>query len=146
MALASDPVYQQWMGTLGFMQDNATRQADDARTQVANQADFAREGAGIDRDRMQEGIGANFENRGITRSGEHLRRRAEGLRDSSRQFGAIELDTAGRMGGIESNLANQLAQYRLQDSGQLFDAEGRRASQAAADYDWERRKAFLEAG
>lgn len=141
-----DPVYQQWLGTLGFLEENATRQADDARTQVTNQADFAREGAGIDRDRTLEAIGANFENRGITRSGEHLRRRAEGLRDSSRQFGAIELDTASRYGGIENNLATQLAQYQLQDSGQMFDAEGRAATRAGSDYDWARRKAFLEAG
>ena len=142
----SDPVYQQWLGTLGFLEENATRQADDARTQVTNQADYAREGAGIDRDRMLEGVGSNFENRGILRAGEYLRRRAEGLRDASRQFGAIELDAAGRYAGIEDNLASQLADYQLRNSGQMFDAEGRRAAQAAADYDWARRKAFLEAG
>lgn len=142
----SDPVYQQWLGTLGFLEKNATRSADNARTQVTNQADFAREGAEIGRERMLENIGSAFENRGITRSGEHLRRRAQGLQDSSRQFGAIELDAAGRLAGIEDNLASQLAQYQLQNSDRMFDAEGRRAAQAAADYDWARRKAFLEAG
>ena len=97
-------------------------------------------------DRTVEGIGANFENRGILRSGEFLRRRAEGLRDSNRQFGAIELDTAGRYAGIENSLASQLAQYQLQNSDQLFGVEGRAASRAGSDYDFARRKAFLEAG
>lgn len=143
---SDDPVYQQWLGTLGFLEQNATRQADDARTQVTNQADFAREGAGIDRDRMLEGVGANFENRGILRSGEYLRRRAEGLRDSSRQFGAIELDTANRLGGIENSLASQLAEYQLRNSDQMFGVEGRAGSRAASDYDFARRRAFLEAG
>lgn len=143
---SDDPVYQQWLGTLGFLEEDATRRADNARTQVTNQADFAREGAEIDRGRMIENVGSAFENRGITRSGEHLRRRAQGLQDSSRQFGAIELDAAGRFAGIEDNLASQLADYQLRNSGQMFDAEGRRAAQAAGDYDWAQRKAFLEAG
>ena len=142
----SDPIYQQWLGTLGFLESNANRSADNQRTQVANEADFARERAGIARDRMIENVGSNFENRGLTRSGEHLRRRAEGLRDSSRQFGAIELDTAGRLAGIDDNLATQLAQYQLQNSDRMFDAEGRRAAQAAADYDFAQRRAFAQAG
>lgn len=145
-AYTSDPVYQQWLGTLGFLDQNATRIADNQRTQAANEADYALEGAEIDRGRMLENVGSNFENRGILRSGEYLRRRAEGLRDSSRQVGAIELATAGRLGSIEDNLAAQLAQNRLNDSNQMFDAEGRRASQAASDYDFQQRKAFLEAG
>ena len=106
---AQDPVYQQWLGTLGFTQADATRKADDARTQVTNQADFAREGLGIQRDRSIEGIAGGFENRLMTRSGEHLRRRAEALRDSNRAFGALELDVAGRMAGIEGGLAEEVA-------------------------------------
>lgn len=143
---ADDPVYQQWLGTLGFTTANATRQAADARTRVTNQADFAREGMGIDRDRTVEAIGGNFENRGMTRSGEHLRRRAEALRDSSRAFGALEMDTANRYADIESGLAQQVAEMQLRDSAQRFDAEGRAARRAGDTYDFDRRKRFLQAG
>ena len=143
---SQDPVYQQWLGTLGFMEGNATRQADDARSRVTNQHDFASEGIGIERDRTQEAIGGNFENRGMTRSGEHLKRRAESLRDSNRNFGALELNTADRFADIENSLASEIAQLQLRDSDQMFDAEGRLASRAGAEYDYKRRKAFLEAG
>lgn len=145
-SLSGDPVYQQWLGTLGFLESDATRQADDARSQVTNQADFAREGIGIDRDRTQEAIGGNFENRLMTRSGEHLKRRAEALRDSNRSFGALELDTANRMAAIEAALAGNLANYGLQDSAQQFDATGRAARRAGETYDFDARRRFLEAG
>lgn len=143
---STDPVYQQWLGTLGFTQADATRKADDARTQVTNQADFAREGVGIQRDRTVEGIGGGFENRLMTRSGEHLKRRAEALRDSNRAFGALELDVAGRMAGIEGSLAEQIARMQMQDAAQMFDAEGRAARRVGETYDFDSRRRFLEAG
>ena len=145
-AYSTDPVYQQWLGTLGFTQADATRKADDARTQVTNQADFAREGLGIQRDRSIEGIAGGFENRLMTRSGEHLRRRAEALRDSNRAFGALELDVAGRMAGIEGGLAEEVARLQMQDSNQMFDAEGRAARRVGETYDFDARRRFLEAG
>lgn len=145
-AYSDDPLYQQWLGTLGFLDSEANRQADDARTRVTNQADYAREGAEIDRDRTAEAIGGNFENRGLTRSGEHLRRQAESLRDSNRRFGAIELDTSNRYADIENQLARELANLQLQNMGYEFDATGRAARRAAEDYDFGRRKAFLAAG
>ena len=143
---SSDPVYQQWLGTLGFLEGNATRQADDARTRATNQYDFAAEGIGIDRERNVEAIGGNFENRGLTRSGEHLKRRAESLRDSNRAMGGLELNTADRFADIENGLMSELAQLQLRNSDQMYDAEGRLASRAGADYDYQQRRAFLEAG
>lgn len=141
----SDPIYQQWLGTLGFLDSEANRQATDARTRTTNQADYAREGAEIDRDRTLEGISGNFENRGLTRSGEHLRRLAEGERDANRRFGAIELGVADRYADIENQLARDLANLQLQNSGQLFDSAGRSATEAAANYDYEQRLAYLKA-
>ena len=141
---ASDPVYQQWLGNLGFLNNDATRRAEDARTSVANQADFAAEGIGIDRDRTQEAIGGNFENRMMTRSGEHLQRRAEALRDSNRAFGALQLDTANRLAGIDDNLYSQLAELQMRDMGYQFDATGRAARRAGDTYDFNERVRFLQ--
>lgn len=66
-----------------------------------------------------------MENRGLTRSGEHERRRAETLRDSSRQFGALELQTANQVAGNAETLARELADLQMRDAGYRYDSASR---------------------
>lgn len=122
---SDDPAYQAYMNALGFSDADAERRAKDANQRVAEAYDFSVEGLGIDRDRALEGIGANFENRGLTRSGEHERRRAESLRDSTRRFGALELQTANQYASIADSLARERAQMELQKAQQQYAAASR---------------------
>lgn len=122
---SEDPAYQAYMNTLGFNTSEANRQADDSRAAIANTYDFAVEGQEIDRERVLENVGHNMENRGLTRSGEHERRRAEVLRDSNRALGALELRTAGQYGQVEDSLARQLAQMEIQRASAAMSAAAR---------------------
>lgn len=122
---SDDPAYQAYMAALGFNTSEANRQAADSRTRVAGAYDYSLEGLGIDQDRALENVSANFENRGLVRSGEHERRRAESLRDSTRRFGALELQTANQYAGIEDALARQLADMEMQRANEAYGAAGR---------------------
>lgn len=125
-----DPAYQGWLATLGFLEPEAKRRASDAEGRILEAADFTREGLGIDRDQALEGIGANFENRGLVRSGEHERRRAESLRDSNRRFGALELQTANQLASNSDSLVRELADYQMRDAGYRYDAASRSGNKA----------------
>lgn len=126
----TDPAYQAWLATLGFLEPEANRRSGDAQGRILQAADFGRESIGIDRDRGLEGIGSNFENRGLTRSGEHERRRAESLRDSNRRFGALELSTADQLASNSDTLARELADYQMRDAGYRYEASSRAGAKA----------------
>lgn len=131
---SDDPAYQAYMNALGFNTNEANRQAQDARQRTAEAYDFAQEGLGIDQERSLEGVGANFENRGLVRSGEHERRRAESLRDSNRRFGALELQTSNQYAAIDDALARELAQLELQRASQAYSAAGRAGAASVEGY------------
>lgn len=87
----------------GFLQSEGQRQTEDLKPQY---------------DIQRRGIAANQEARGMTRSGEQLKKLAENRANEGRQVAGIQAQMAGQIGTLESQLAQR-----------LIDINSRKASQ-----------------
>ena len=131
---SADPAYQAWLASLGFLETTAKQGAADQQHRIGQMHDFQKEGLFIDRDMALRGVSSNYENRGLIRSGEHERSRAETLRDSNRRLGGLELQTANQQGDVSARLARDLADQQMRNSSAQFDAATRLGMRAGRGY------------
>ena len=132
--VSSDPVYSAFLSNLGFQEDTAKRRAEEAQTTLTGQAEVGREDLAIGQERSQRGVSSVLENRGLTRSGEHERRLAEGQQDYLRRLSAFESGVAGQSAGIQASLEDQLADLQMRDAQAQYEAQVRAAERAGRGY------------
>ena len=106
--LAESPEWLAYLNALG-LEENQYR-ADIDKTRALYQSDAERQKGDLTPvyNQSRRGIAGSLESRGMSRSGELLRRLAENRGQEGRQRAGIDATLAGQTSGLESQLANKL--------------------------------------
>lgn len=113
-----------YMRALGFEEADAQREVAGKIEQT--QQKFAMEKPRVlDQGKQQrEGIAGGFESRGLLKSGAYATANARALGDEQHQLGTMTAGLAEDVGGLESQLAQQIASMRRQQAERLLAVGG----------------------
>lgn len=121
---SSDPAYLAYMRALGFDDAQARDDAQLAETKARAQIDLYRPEIAYQGEIERRNIGEAHEDRGMFRSGQHLRAIAEQEHQQALDTGQLDLEGADSIAGIQRTMAEQIAANarKLADQGLLADS------------------------
>ena len=116
--LATSPEWQAYLSALGLEEMQARADVDRTRGLYKSEADRLKQDLVPQYGQQRRGIAGSLEARGMSRSGEMLRRLAENRAMEGRQRAGIESNLAGQVGQLESQLAQKMGSMASQRAQQ----------------------------
>ena len=116
--LATSPEWLAYLSALGLEESQARADVDRMRGIYQSEAERLKQDLVPQYGQQRRGITGSLEARGMSRSGELLRRLAENRAAEGRQRAGIEANLAGQVGQLESQLAQRIGSLASQRAQQ----------------------------
>ena len=116
--LAESPEWLAYLNALGLEEGQFRADIDRQKAMYQSESDRQLQDLPVGYQQQRRGISGSMESRGMSRSGEFLRKLSENRAAQGRQEGAIKGQTAFQMGSLESQLAQKLMSQQAQKAQQ----------------------------
>ena len=116
--LAESPEWLAYLNALDLEQNQFRADIDKQKALYQSESDRQLQDLPVGYQQQRRGISGSMETRGMSRSGEFLRKLAENRASQGRAEGAIKGQTAFQMGSLESQLAQKLMSLQSQKAQQ----------------------------